>query len=65
MDDKTLCASLNYEAEYKRLEQELKKATDEAHYLRQELKFKEEELKWHYGFRSAVELIFGKGGCNG
>lgn len=65
MEDKNLCASLNYEAECKRLSQELKKAIEEANYLRQELKFKEEELKWHCGFRSAVELIFGKGGFNG
>lgn len=65
MSDNNLCASLNYEAECKRLEKELKKATDEAHYLSQELKYKEEEMKWHYGFRSAVELIFGKGGSNG
>lgn len=65
MEDKKLSASLNYEAECERLSKELKKAIEEANYLRQELKLKEEELKWHEGFRSAVELIFGKGGCNG
>ena len=45
MSDNNLCASLNYEAECERLNQELKKAMDEAHYLSQELKFKEEEMK--------------------
>ena len=55
MEDK---CCLNYEAEYNRAMQELKKAIDENHYLRDELRMKEEEMKWLCGFRSAVELIF-------
>ena len=58
------CASLDYEAEHARVCAERDKARAEANYLRDELRMKEEEMKWHYGFRSAVELIFGKGGCN-
>ena len=58
------CASLDYEAEHARLCAKLDKAMSEANYLRDELRLKEEEMKWLYGFRSAVELIFGKGGCN-
>ena len=58
------CASLDYEAEHARVCAERDKAMAEAKYLRDELRMKEEELKWLCGFRSAVELIFGKGGCN-
>ena len=69
------CASLDYEAEHARLcakldaeharlRAKLDKAMAEANYLRDELRLKEEEMKWLCGFRSAVELIFGKGGCN-
>ena len=56
------CASLDYERAYDKSMRELEKAKCEANYLRDELRLKEEELKWHCGFRSAVELIFGKGG---
>ena len=58
------CASLDYEAEHARLCAKLDKAMSEANYLRDELRLKEEEMKWLCGFRSAVELIFGKGGFN-
>lgn len=63
-ESENCCASLDYEKEYNKALRELEKATHENHYLRNELKQKEEEMKWHYGFRSAVELIFGKGGYN-
>lgn len=64
-ESENCCASLDYEKEYDKAMRELEKAKCEANYLRDELRLKEEEMKWHYGFRSAVELIFGKGGCNG
>ena len=58
------CASLDYERAYENVMRELEKAKCEANYLRNELRLKEEEMKWLCGFRSAVELIFGKGGRN-
>lgn len=58
------CASLDYERAYDNVMRELEKAKCEANYLRDELRLKEEEMKWLNGFRSAVELIFGKGGRN-
>ena len=58
------CASLDYEKECDRLMLELDKARCEADYLRGECKQKDNELAWYYGFKNAVELIFGKGGCN-
>ena len=64
MSDKELACSLDYEKEYHKAMKELEKAIHENRYLSQELKQKEAEMKWHYGFRSAVELIFGKGGFN-
>ena len=59
-----LTAGLNYEAEYNRACEELKKMHDENCYLREELKQKDREMHWHHGFKAAVELIFGKGGFN-
>ena len=59
------CASLDYEQAYDKVMRSLDKAECENHYLRDELRLKEEEMKWLYGFKSAVELIFGKGGSNG
>ena len=56
MEDK---CCLNYEAEHARACAERDKAMSEAKYLRDELRMKEEEMKWLCGFRSAVELIFG------
>ena len=58
MSDKEPTASLNYEAEYDRAMRDLVKAQDENCWLRDELKGRERELQWHYGFREAVELIF-------
>ena len=64
MEDNKCCAP-NYEEYYKQSQAELMKAIDENHYLRDELRQKEREMSWHYGFKEAVELIFRKGGCNG
>jgi hypothetical protein len=65
MKDNDMCASMDYEAEYKRTSVKLAKATDENHYLREELKNKEREMNWYYGFKAAIEMVFGRGGCNG
>ena len=59
----TKSASLDYEKAYDRVMRELDKAKCEADYLRGECKQKDKELAYHYGFKNAVELIFGKGGC--
>lgn len=56
------CASLDYEKAYDKVMRELEKAKCEADYLRDECKQKDRELEFYYGFKSAVELIFGKGG---
>lgn len=58
--EENACASLNYEAEYEKAMQELKKAECENNFLRVELRQREEEMKWLYGFKAAVEVIFGK-----
>lgn len=63
--EENACASLNYEAEYEKAMQELKKAECENNFLRVELRQREEEMKWLYGFKAAVEVIFGKGELNG
>ena len=55
---------MDYEAEHARVCAKRDKAMSEAEHLRDELRLKEEEMKWLYGFRYAVELIFGKGGRN-
>jgi hypothetical protein len=52
--------SLNYEAEYNRLSKDFEKLKAERDYLTEELKAVDREMRWHYGFRSAVEIIFGK-----
>ena len=52
-------AGLNYESEYNRLMEELAKANQENHYLREELKNKESELRYYLGFETAVNIIFG------
>lgn len=51
---------LNYEAEYNRLKEEMTKQKEENAYLREELKGKERELQYYYGFEAACKLIFGK-----
>ena len=61
MEDKKLCAAPDYEAMYVRATDEIRKMEQENCYLRDELKQKEKEMRWHQGFRAAVELIFGKG----
>ena len=65
MEDNKHCATLNYEAEYEKVSVELRKANDENFYLRDELKQKDREMAWLYGFKNAIEVVFGKDGCNG
>ena len=57
MEDKCTC-SLNYEAEYNRVRDELEKAKFENCRLHSELQQIKTDMIWHRGFRSAVELIF-------
>ena len=52
-------AELNYEAEYNRLKEEMAKQNEENTCLRAELKNKEKELQYYYGFEAACKLIFG------
>lgn len=56
---------LNYEAEYNRLKEEMAKQNEENTYLRAELKNKEKELWYYYGFEAACKLIFGRRYENG
>lgn len=55
-----LTCGLNYEAEYYRLKEELEKMRVDRDYLQEELKVCDREMRWHCGFRAAVEIIFGK-----
>jgi len=59
MDVREKTAGLNYESEYNRLMEELAKANQENHYLREELKNKESEMQYYLGFETAVKIIFG------
>ena len=59
MDVRENTAGLNYEAEYNRLKEEMAKQREENTYLRGELKNKERELQYYYGFEAACKLIFG------
>ena len=59
-EEKDITCSLNYEAEYNRLLKEFEKLRADRDYLAEELKVADREARWHQGFRSAVELIFGK-----
>ncbi len=59
MDVMEKTAGLNYEAEYNRLKEEMRKQKEENAYLRGELKDKEKELQYYYGFEAACKLIFG------
>jgi predicted nuclease with TOPRIM domain len=59
-EEKDLTCTLNYEAEYNRLNEEFKKLKADRDYLQEELKATDRELIWHRGFRTAVENIFGK-----
>ena len=63
-ESENCCATLDYEKAYDKVMREMEKVKCEADYWRVECKNKDKELEWHYGFRNAVELIFGKGGCN-
>jgi hypothetical protein len=55
-----LTCGLNYEAEYYRLNEELEKMRADRDYLQEELKVCDWERHWLNGFKSAVEIIFGK-----
>lgn len=65
MDVREETVGLNYEAEYNRLREEMTKQKEENTYLRAELKDKERELQYYYGFESACKLIFGRRYENG
>ena len=60
MDVREKTEGLNYEAEYNRLKEEIPKQKEENAYLRSELKDKEKELQYYYGFEAACKLIFGR-----
>jgi hypothetical protein len=65
MDVSEKTVGLNYEAEYNRLKEEMAKQNEENTCLRAELKNKENELRYHYGFEAACKLIFGRRYENG
>ena len=65
MDVMEKTAVLDYEAEYNRLKKEMPKQKEENAYLRAELKDKEKELQYYYGFEAACKLIFGRRYDNG
>ena len=58
MDVGEKTVGLNYEAENHRLLEELAKQRQENQRLREELKNKESELRYYFGFEAACELIF-------
>ena len=60
MDVREKTAGLNYEEEHNRLKEEMRKQKEENAYLRAELKDKEKELQYYYGFEAACKLIFGR-----
>ena len=59
MDVREETVGLNYEAEYNRLKEGMAKQNEENTCLRAELKNKEKELQYYYGFEAACKLIFG------
>lgn len=59
-EEKDITCNLNYEAEYNRLLKEFEKLKADRDYLAEELKVADREARWHHGFRTAVEIIFGK-----
>ena len=59
MDVREKTVGLNYEAENHRLLEELAKQRQENQRLREELKNKESELRYYFGFEAAVNIIFG------
>ena len=60
MDVREKTSGLNYEAECNRLKEEMQKQKEENAYLHAELKDKEKELQYYYGFEAACKLIFGE-----
>ena len=65
MDVSEKTAGFNYEAEYNRLKEKMAKQNEENAYLRAELKDKEKELQYYYGFEAACKLILGRRYENG
>ena len=65
MDVKEETVGLDYEAEYNHLKEKMAKQNEENTYLRAELKNKEKELQYYYGFEAACKLIFGRRYENG
>ena len=65
MDVSEKTVGLNYESEYNRLKEEMQKQKGENAYLRSELKDKEKELQYYYGFEEACKFIFGRRYENG
>ena len=65
MDVREKTEGINYEAEYNRMKEEMEKIKEENAYLREELKNKEKELRYYYGFVAACKLIFGRRYENG
>ena len=59
MDVREKTAGLNYEAEYNRFKEKMAKQNEENTYLREELKDKERQVQYYYGFEAACKLIFG------
>ena len=65
MDVREKTEGINYEAEYNRMKEEMEKIKEENAYLREEMKNKEKELRYYYGFEAACKLIFGRRYENG
>ena len=65
MDVREKTEGINYEAEYNRMKEEMEKIKEENAYLREEMKNKEKELRYYYGFEEACKLIFGRRYENG
>ena len=65
MDVREKLVGLDYEAECNRLKEEMQKQEEENAYLRAEIKNKEKELQYYYGFEAACKLIFGRRYENG
>ena len=60
MDLKGKTTGLNYEAEYNHLKEVMERQKAENTYLREELRYKEKELQYYYGFEAACKLILGE-----
>lgn len=60
MQDKELTASLNYEAEYHKLREQLAKAKMENEALRDELQHYGKRLAWYDGIKQTLEVIYGR-----